>query len=214
MSNILVTLREVKKFFVVRENVHREVLVNVNLTIHDHDWVVISGPSGSGKTTLLKVITGELLPNDGQVILNDSLKKMPSKIVYIPQEPQLPPYHTVLESLLSLNDEPHLARNLLQQLGMKHLMDSYPDELSRGETVRVSLCRALMLRPKLLLIDEPTANLDLDNSVTVIKMLKMFWEQNDITLVIVSHSKLVHARSPRHYILDSGKLVLVKGKSS
>ena len=170
-------------------------LNNVNFTISNGQFISIVGCSGSGKSTLLSIIAGLLSPSGGDVIidgqsvcgLSDSEISgiRSTKIGYIPQGQSLLPNLTVLDnvclphSFTKQNDSvKDRAINLLKQFGIEELSDSYPGCLSGGERRRTVIARALINEPQLLLADEPTSDLDHENTEEVIRILKGIAEKN------------------------------------
>jgi putative ABC transport system ATP-binding protein len=210
MTVSLVTLHNVKKAFTIRKGVERVVLNELNLTINSGDWISIGGSSGSGKTTILRVINGGLQVDEGKVEITTDLPLLDQKIVYVTQHPILRPYLTVLENLLEVNNDYKRAIELLQATKLENVKDSYYDELSGGEFNRASLCRSVMSDPLIILIDEPTANLDLKSSELVISFLEKLWN-NGVTLVVASHSKKVLNVAKRRFDLISGQLIENEG---
>ena len=198
-------------------------VANVDLQVREGEFVVINGPSGSGKTTLLLGIGGMLQPSSGEVIVSD-------KNIYLMNEPErtafraknigfvfqmfyLIPYLNVMENILlsaGLGSNGAVNRNvseqLIDQLGISERITHKPSELSAGERQRVALARALVHEPKIILADEPTGNLDPENSLGVLKAIHKF-HQNGGTVILVSHGSDANQFADRTIHLKNGKIV-------
>ncbi len=168
--------------------------------------IVISGESGSGKSTLLGMISGILLPDSGEIIINgtDIVNLSEGKrdqfraknIGYIFQTFNLLQSFTVLENVMlgmmfAGKVEREKAILTLEKVGLSHRINNKPSELSVGEQQRTAIARAIVNSPKLLLADEPTANLDNKNGIIAIDMIKDLCFQHGITLILVTHQKEV-----------------------
>lgn len=185
-----------------------KVLNNINLEIKDKDILVIFGPSGIGKTTLLNIIGGMDRPTAGKVIINDvdistlksdelaKLKK--EKIGFIFQSFNLLPHLTardniILPILLDKDRSKKIRRALkfAKKIGIKKRLDHLPAKLSSGEQQRVAIIRAIINSPSIILADEPTADLDDDNSEKIIDILKGLNQKEDCTILIASNNNKV-----------------------
>ena len=179
------------------------VLDNLNLTVEQNEFIGIVGTSGCGKSTLLHIIGGVDKADSGRIFLDDNeissydYKKMASyrrkQVSIIYQFYNLLPVLNVIDNIilpLKLDnrkvDQQYLDE-LLQLLQLNNKKDAYPSELSGGQQQRVAIARSLITRPKLLLADEPTGNLDSENSKIVVDYLKKIHHQNDITIIMVTH---------------------------
>ncbi|MBR6383730.1 MAG: ABC transporter ATP-binding protein [Lachnospiraceae bacterium] len=185
---------------------NREIfaLKETSFSIEDNKLTVIYGKSGSGKTTLLNIMAGLLPPSNGSVSLDGvdpyllgdkELSLFRNKnIGYIPQGTSSVSSLTVLENVMlpaiiyEPNDIKEKAVSLLKDLGLENLMDSYPAELSGGELRRVSIARAIINSPKMIFADEPTNDLDKENTEFVLKLLKEK-SREGMSVVIVSHDE-------------------------
>ena len=185
---------------------NREIfaLKETSFSIEDNKLTVIYGKSGSGKTTLLNIMAGLLPPSNGSVSLDGvdpyllgdkGLSLFRNKnIGYIPQGTSSVSSLTVLENAMlpaniyEANDIKEKAVSLLKDLGLENLMDSYPAELSGGELRRVSIARAIINSPKMIFADEPTNDLDKENTEFVLKLLKEK-SREGMSVVIVSHDE-------------------------
>lgn len=169
-------------------------------------WLLL-GQSGSGKTTLLHILTGLLKPSTGQVKINDTaLYELSSKkldafrgqhIGIVFQKPHLIKSLSVAENLqlaqsfAGLNTNQQRIEEVLSSLDMWHKRNAYPRELSQGQLQRVTIARAVINKPALLIADEPTSSLDDKNAEAVLALLKQQSELNQATLVVATHDKRV-----------------------
>ena len=198
------------------------VLDNLNLTVEQNEFIGIVGTSGCGKSTLLHIIGGVDKADSGRIFLDDNeissydYKKMASyrrkQVSIIYQFYNLLPVLNVVDNIilpLKLDnrkvDQQYLDE-LLQLLQLNNKKDAYPYELSGGQQQRVAIARSLITRPKLLLADEPTGNLDSENSKIVVDYLKKIHHQNDITIIMVTHDLELAKNCDRIYVLEQGKL--------
>ena len=163
----------------------------------------LCGPSGAGKTTLLNLIAGLATPNHGRIVLDDAVlvdtatpKNLPANhrsIGYVFQDKRLFPHMTVLQNLhygqrAPTSDEARTALEILAvQLGIADLLQRYPAKLSGGEAQRVALGRALLMRPRLLLLDEPLQGLDAARRADVLSLLEDVRTRYKIPMIVVSH---------------------------
>ena len=200
----------------------------VSLDIETHEWLSIIGPSGSGKTTLLNIIGGMDKPDGGGVFLENRLVPLLSdkerarirseKIGFVFQQHHLVSYLTAVENVMlaqyfhSLPDERE-AKEALEKVGLKHRINHRPSQLSGGEQQRVCIARALINSPVLLLADEPTGDLDRENTRAVCELLKDLYEKEKFTLVIVTHNPFVAEYAGRTITLEDGKIAQDKRKA-
>ena len=188
-----------------------------HLQVTDGETVAVVGPSGSGKTTLLNLIAGISRPQSGQVVtgatelaaLDDRATRdfRIENIGLVFQEFELLDYLDVLDNVLlpyRINRSLRLdaavlqrARELLTSVGIGDKFDRHPDNLSQGEKQRVAVCRALLVKPALLLADEPTGNLDVMNKDRVLDILLDYAKDNGATLVTVTHDRELFERFER-----------------
>ncbi|MEM4280661.1 MAG: ABC transporter ATP-binding protein [Candidatus Caldarchaeum sp.] len=180
-----------------------KALENVNLAVDRGSFTSIVGPSGCGKTTILKIISGLLPPTGGEVCVNGRVVDKPLSIVGMAfQNPVLLPWRTVLQNILLPLEvvEPHKSQfavrrreyvekalNLLKTVGLEGFADKKPWELSGGMQQRVSLCRALIHDPAILLLDEPFGALDLFTREELWNVLQNLWLRTRCTVVMVTH---------------------------
>lgn len=207
------TLKEVK------------ALTDINLTFEKGEFTTLSGESGSGKTTLLNIIGGLDSATSGEIFFEEeeitaySEEKMAKlrlqDIGFIFQAYNLIHVLTVGENigfimkLLKFDEKEIEARTLelASILQIEELLDKLPGEISGGQQQRVAVARAVASRPKLILADEPTANLDSKNSERLMNMLRTLNEKEHVTVIFASHDKYVLELSKRVIVLDDGVVI-------
>jgi cell division transport system ATP-binding protein len=200
-SNALITFRNVNKTYVNGS----KALIDLNLEIRRGQFLFITGPSGSGKSTLLKLMYGEETATEGAVMVDgfcvgelkgDRLAELRRRIGIVFQDYKLIARRTVAENIAFVLQAQGYSRQEVQRrltpalkmVGLIHKADSFPDQLSGGEQQRVCIARAIVGTPPILLADEPTGNLDADNSWQVIKILKKL-NAIGITVIITTHDE-------------------------
>lgn len=202
-----------------------DILKGLNFSIPRGQFAAIMGASGSGKSTLLGLLAGLDTPSEGSVRLNgteisylpeDQLAQVRGKAIgFVFQSYQLIPTLTALENVLlphELNTEAResglgRARELLGSVGLGDRMDHYPVQLSGGEQQRVALARAFILRPPIVLADEPTGNLDSTNGAHVLELLLNLNRTEGTTLVLVTHDPVLAAYANRRILLRDGLII-------
>lgn len=200
-------------------------LYNINLTIEQGEFVYIIGPTGSGKSTLIKLLDGEEIPSKGLVeVVGINIGKLRhSKVpVYrrnigvVFQDFKLLEKKTVFENVyfaLEVINMPKLkarqrVREVLQLVGLSEKANSYPHELSGGQQQRTAIARAIANRPKLLICDEPTGNLDPQKSNDIIQLLEKINEEEKTTILMVTHDvNIVNHFRRRTIALQEGHIV-------
>ena len=223
MSEFLV-VKEVAKLFQPDKEVKVLALDGINLTIEKGEFVVISGPSGSGKTTLLNIIGGLDLPSQGVVTLegelltglseNELSKIRRDHVGFVFQAYNLLPVLTARENieyvmkLQGANPEKCSARSyeVAEKLGIEMLLDKLPHQLSGGQQQRVAVARAVASTPKLILADEPTANLDSKSAASLIDMMEKLNRDEGVTIIFSSHDPMVIGKARRSIVLKDGKI--------
>lgn len=221
MNNAILEAKELKKTYLIGER-EASVLDNVSVQVNEGEFVVISGNSGSGKTTLLSVLSGLDRPTSGRVIMagkditdlsEDRLAPVRNQLTgFVFQAFHLVPSLTALENVMfpaelkkdELAEEK--AANLLKRVGLWERRDNYPQQLSGGEKQRVAICRALINEPRILFADEPTGNLDSENSNSIIELMLELHREHRTTLVMATHSREVAVRADRIIYLHDGVL--------
>lgn len=197
-----------------------QALDGVSLSVEAGDFVAVRGPSGSGKTTLLLIAGGLLAPDQGVVSIGGrDLGSMSAEgrarfraenVGFVFQQFHLIPYLSVLHNVMTpavaanIADAPERAEKLIAQFGLRSRAHHPTARLSTGERQRTALARALLNRPKLLLADEPTGNLDADNAGGVMAGLSDF-AKNGGAVLLVTHDGNAAARADRVVLLKDGK---------
>lgn len=201
-----------------------EILRGIDFSIPQGQFVAIMGPSGSGKSTLLGLLAGLDEPTTGSIRLDgeeiagldeDSLARLRGrKLGFVFQAYQLIPTLTAEENVLlpaelagAGPEAAARAAQLLETVGLQQRRTHYPVQLSGGEQQRVALARAFMLRPPILMADEPTGNLDSKNGQHVLQLLLDMNRQEGTTLVLVTHDPQLAARADRRIVLRDGLVV-------
>jgi cell division transport system ATP-binding protein len=202
----------------------RIALRDVHLHIQPGEFVLLTGPTGSGKSTLLRILFGDEVPTTGHGIVNgrnlnrldvSSLAKLRRELGLVFQDPRLIDRHSVLENValaaeiggLSRAEARRRGSELLEAIGLAHVAEESPVLLSAGERQRVSLARALVNRPVLLLADEPTGNLDPDASLDIVELLQEV-NRDGTTVLMASHDHTaLAALECRTLFLHEGRLI-------
>ena len=200
-----------------------EILKSIDLTIPTGQFIAITGHSGSGKTTLLSLIAGLDTPTDGTITIDgqgitkldeDELALLRGKrFGFIFQNFHLIPTLTALENVVlsaELNGTPGATKkseDLLGTVGLRDRQHHYPAQLSGGEQQRLSLARAFVNDPEIILADEPTGNLDSKNSDRIIELLKELHRVKGATIILVTHEFQVADQSQRILTLEDGKII-------
>ena len=189
--------------------------LDVDIKIKKNEFVALSGVSGSGKTTLLRVLAG-LEEASGEIDVFgtqwlSSKKSLPPQergIGFVFQDYALFPNMNVLQNLLFVSKDIKLAEHLLELTGLSELKERFPHMLSGGQRQRVSLCRALMKRPKILLMDEPLSALDPEMRTKLQHDILRLHKEFDTTTIMVSHDPSeMYRLASRVLVLDHGKII-------
>jgi len=194
----------------------------VDIEVGDGEWVALIGPNGAGKSTLIKAAVG-VVSHSGQVSLGDRERRPGLDIAWMPQRPQLPDEMGVGDYVL-LGRTPHLGylaaeskhdvetmRSALARLDLSHFARRPLRTLSGGEAQRAVLARALAQEAPVLLLDEPTAGLDVGHAVDVLEVIDKLRRQEGLTVVIAAHDLTLAARFADRLILLSGGKVVADG---
>lgn len=224
MMNFL-TIRNVKKIFHKGSESQSNALMGIDLSIGKEEFIVISGPSGSGKSTLLNIIGGLDVPSEGNVELegtmitaldeNDLALFRRENIGFVFQAYNLIPVLTVKENIeyvMRLMGTPQSqcdARVLevARELDIDMYLNKLPDHLSGGQQQRVAVARAVASKPKLILADEPTANLDTVNGEKLMELMRRLNEEEKVTIIFSSHDPMVIDKARRSIVLRDGKII-------
>ena len=216
----MITLKNVRKMY---EN-GADALKGINLEVADGEFIFIVGPSGSGKSTLTKILTGEVCPTDGEVVVNgfdmnrirrSKLHKLRRTLGIIFQDFRLIENKTVYQNvefvMRVLGAKPRKikerVRYVLELVGLDHKMRCMPEELSGGEQQRVAIARALANNPKLIIADEPTGNIDPELSRELMALLVEINKKGTTVLVVTHEEELVNEFTNRVVVINSGRIV-------
>ena len=221
----MLKLSDITKKFPDGENSFNHVLRGVNMTVEKGDFVAIKGASGSGKTTLLSILGTLLVPDSGSYLLdNQEINAVGvdysvirnQKLGFVFQDHRLLPQLTALENVLlptlafqGKADDAQIeyAKQLMELTDISSVANQYPDTLSGGEASRTAVCRALIMKPLLVLADEPTGQLDAENARNVAQLLKKMNGELGTTIVMVTHSDEIADVANRTLTIKNGILV-------
>ncbi len=199
-----------------------KALDNVSFSVDKGEFVAIIGPSGSGKSTLLHILGGVDVPTKGSVIINQTdistidetalaiFRRRQIGLIY--QFYNLIPILTVKENLTlpllldGRKPDPKQIDALVKRLGLEHRLDHLPNQLSGGQQQRVSIGRALVNNPAIMLADEPTGNLDSENSKAIISLLRQFNKEYNQTVIIITHDEKIANSADRVITIEDGKI--------
>ncbi|MDR2336738.1 MAG: ABC transporter ATP-binding protein [Candidatus Nomurabacteria bacterium] len=208
-------------------NIHKSygksvILNDLSLEIPRGKFVAIMGPSGSGKSTLLHLLGGLDKPTSGTIIIDGEdisklsdkkLSRLRNKIIgFVFQFFYLQPFLNVannveiasMPSRLNTKERKKRALHILKMVGLEGKEKSLPRQLSGGEMQRVAIARAMMNQPKILIADEPTGNLDRQNSDNIINLLKNICVKNNTTVIVATHDEAVAHVADQTIIIDNG----------
>jgi len=219
--SILLKLKKVNlKYKTGKDNI--SVLNNINLITKKKETVSIVGESGSGKTSLIMLVGGLERATSGKIFFqdqeitklnDDQVSKIRKKSIgIIFQSFYLIPNYTAVENValtLELNKFKNPERNakeLLDRFGLKHRLNNLPSQLSGGEQQRVAIARAIAMKPELILADEPTGNLDTENSLMISKILFNYVREESSSLIIVTHDTKLANKTDRKIKIKDGKI--------
>ena len=220
-----IELSNIQKGFADGNGGMRTVLDGLNLKVEQGDFVAVTGVSETGKTTLLNIL-GTLLQPDGgtyqlgEECVNDMderrlLQLRNRQIGFMFQDyrllPQLTAWQNILLPTLVVSKTPRAeevawAEELVRKMGIGHVVQQLPETLSGGEKSRVALCRALIMRPQLLLADEPTGQLDSQHADEVAQLLNDVNREWGTTIIVVTHSERLARNARQKFTLKEGKL--------
>jgi cell division transport system ATP-binding protein len=216
----MISLKGVSKYYIPE----KPALDDVNVDIGSGEFVFIVGHSGSGKSTFIRMLLRELTPSRGQIVVaGQDLGKMKNwKVPYLRRNigcvfqdfkllPNKTSFENVAFALEVIGKSKHVIRTqvpeVLRLVGLEDKIDNYPDELSGGEQQRVSIARAFVNRPPLLLCDEPTGNLDPQTSLGIMKLLERINKTGTTVLVATHDRDMVDNMRRRVIALDIGKII-------
>ena len=209
----------------IRNGAHEvQIIRDISFEVPPRQFVAIMGPSGSGKSTLLGLIAGLDWPSSGSIFVDgEDITTLPEdqmaqlrgkKLGFVFQSYHLIPTLTALENVvlpMEFNGGPDngataRANYLLESVGLADRASHYPVQLSGGEQQRVALARAFVMKPSVLLADEPTGNLDSENGRHVLDLLLRLNKEEETTLVLVTHDELLASHAQRRIILKDGRI--------
>ena len=220
----MIALNNINKSFQDGEKRVNHVLRDLSLQVADGEFVAIKGASGAGKTTLLNILGTLLKPDSGSYRLDgkdltatdmDLAAIRNAKIGFVFQDHRLMPQFDVLQNILlptlatknsSTAEEVAYAQKLMELTHIASLTHQYPVTLSGGESSRVAVCRALVMKPAVLLADEPTGQLDRENALNIAQLLADMNKELHTTIVMVTHSDEVSSVADRVLNLKEGKI--------
>jgi cell division transport system ATP-binding protein len=217
----MISMRNVSKIYVPNKP---PALDGCNVEIEQGEFVFLVGHSGSGKSTFIRLLLRELLPTRGQIVVagQDLVKMKNWKVPYLRRNigcvfqdfkllPNKTTYENIAFALEVIGRSKHVIRTqvpeVLRLVGLDEKMDSYPDDLSGGEQQRVSIARAFVNRPPLLLADEPTGNLDPATSLGIMSLLNRINKTGTTVLVATHDREMVDSMRKRVIALEGGKVV-------
>lgn len=220
------------KSYFSKPEIKTEVLKNISLDIFENEFVAVMGPSGAGKSTLLYLLGSLEKPDSGTIKLNignqeisysdmnpHSLDEVRNKhIGFVFQFHHLLPEFNTLENVMmpsmisgdAFSEASSKASLLLNKVGIAHRAKHKPSELSGGEQQRAAIARALINTPSIVLADEPTGNLDLKNSRSVMQLMENLRKEHSLTYIIATHSAEVASLADRKVYMADGEIVDIK----
>ena len=229
-SNPVLEVKELKKSFRIGRK-KRVILNGLNFSVNKGEWLSIMGPSGCGKTTLLNILalldkkfeSGHFILDDERITssLSSTLRAMyrAEKLGIVFQDHYLIPHLTIRENVqlpflwtqkrYSRDHMDKRARTVIEMVGLSERIDHFPEEISGGEKQRASIARALVRQPKLLLLDEPTGNLDVKTGKAILALFQRIAKRG-VTIIMVTHDTEAAKLSDRILILKNGSLQEIK----
>ncbi|TET60130.1 ABC transporter ATP-binding protein [Candidatus Aerophobetes bacterium] len=218
--NKMIKIVGLKKSF---DNGKIKALDGIDLEVAQGEFISIMGPSGSGKSTLLNMIAALDTPDAGDILvegksllneIEDVASYRARTVGFIFQLHNLLPHLTALENILipmfevkaPKGEKIRRAQKLLEEIGLKDRMRSFPPELSGGERQKVAIARALANNPKILLADEPTGNIDSKSSQQILRLFKEFRQRNKVTMILVTHDSGVAETAERIVHISDGRI--------
>ncbi|MBP5555038.1 MAG: ABC transporter ATP-binding protein [Lachnospiraceae bacterium] len=211
-----------------KDEIKVDALKNVSFDVEQGEFVAIVGPSGSGKSTLLHILGGVDSPTSGVVnIAGTDISKLDETKLAIFRRRQIGLIYQFYNLIPILNVEENmtlpllldgkkpdkkLLKDLLEKLGLKERLKHLPNQLSGGQQQRVSIGRALMNNPAILLADEPTGNLDSENSKEIVSLLRKFNKENNQTVIIITHDEKIALSADRIITIEDGRITKDSGR--
>jgi lipoprotein-releasing system ATP-binding protein len=225
---MMINAVNIEKSFSLRTDKVIKVLKNCSVEINKAEFLAIMGPSGAGKSTLLHILGSVDVPDTGDIIYcidkEISLSKLNNKkiaefrnnnIGFIFQQFHLLPEFTAIENVLMpalimgipFGEAKKRAFRLIEKVGLSNRIEHKPSELSGGESQRIAIARAMINSPSVIFADEPTGNLDFENSKIILDLLEEIKLENNITLVMATHSNDVAQRADRIIRIVDGQVI-------
>lgn len=222
----IIEIENLTKIYDDRKSVPVQAINGISLSFRESEFTTIVGPSGSGKTTLLNILGGLDMPTSGTIRIDgvDLSRMKPREVIdfrmrrigFVFQAYNLIPVLTALENvefIMHLQGWPKekretRARELLHQVGLGDRLDARPGKLSGGQQQRVAVARALASKPKFILADEPTANLDSRSAETLLEIMERLNHEERITFIFSTHDARVVAKAHRVITLEDGLIRL------
>ncbi|MGW2030377.1 ABC transporter ATP-binding protein [Streptomyces sp. NPDC001811] len=219
-----------KRYTRGKDTVH--ALDGIDLTIPDGDRLVIQGPTGGGKSTLLQMLGGLDRPTSGEVVLDGTdlarlsearLTRVRSESIgFVFQSFNLIPTLTAQENVetalvplgIKVKERRELAAEALESVGLGERLGHLPGEMSGGQQQRVAIARAVVKKPKVLLADEPTGNLDEGTRDEIMDVLERLWKEHGLTFVMVTHDSTLAKKAPRLATLRQGRITVKENAST
>jgi putative ABC transport system ATP-binding protein len=221
----IIETKKLEKYYNQNTDLEVKALDGVDLQIDKGEFTAIVGPSGSGKTTLLNIIGGLDKPTGGHILIdghdisrlseNDMIDFRLKNIGFVFQAYNLIPVLSAYENtefIMLLQNKPEAERKervtkLLTEVGLAKQINKRPAQLSGGQQQRVAVARALASKPKFVLADEPTANLDSKSTTQLLDIMKRLNEEEGVTFIFSTHDQRVIDRAKRVITLDDGKII-------
>jgi putative ABC transport system ATP-binding protein len=221
MKQPLIQLRNIRRCFQLGET-SINALDDISLDIHEGEFLAVWGPSGSGKSTLMNIIGLIDAPTAGEIsfagkntrnLTDDELTDFRGEnIGFVFQNFNLVPVLSALENVMlplqiqGAHTAQERATAVLQDVGLERFIHSLPDKLSGGQRQRVAIARALVVKPKLVIADEPTANLDSENSRMVVELMRKMNRAHNVTFVFTTHDPRLLEHVDRKILLRDGQI--------
>lgn len=223
-TRVIISVNELTKEYKIGKNIVH-ALNNISLDVYDGEFLTIAGASGSGKSTLLQLLGGLDKPTNGNITIDGvnikdlsdrKLSSFRSKTIgFVFQFFYLQPFLRLSDNIelpgmftrLKRNKRKEKAQRLAQLVGLSDRIQHFPNELSGGQIQRAAIIRALMNQPKIILADEPTGNLDSQNSAAIIDLFKKVRQQFGTTIIVATHDPSIAAQADRTITIKDGEII-------
>ena len=220
----LIRVVDVAKTYITGKNIATPALAGINLSIEPKAFTALAGPSGSGKSSLLHLIGGLDLPSQGKIFYeNQDITTMPAEglsdfrrnsVGFVFQAYNLINTLTALENVeyimllqkIPAHEREIKATQFLKRVGLNDLIHRFPNEMSGGQQQRVAIARAIAARPKVVLADEPTANLDSKTADSLIDLMLELNQEDSMTFIFSTHDPLVISKAKQTIHLKDGRI--------